>query len=182
MTEWAHLEDARYSWRWGHGYGAARPLESVILAGCNSRMKCLDLGCGNAVLSHGFKDYVGVDVSSLQINVNKAANPGRYHHASLDDLSCVAGESFDVAVCNDTMEHIPPEHVDAVLASIAGVDAKLFVFNVCCRDSSSRGPDGETLHPTIQPPAWWLAKLGEYFTVEVLKEEPTRLICKGTKL
>lgn len=182
MTEWAQLEDARYSWRWGNGYGAAKPVETVILAGCLPTMKCLDLGCGNALLSHAFPKYTGVDVSSLQVNINKCGHAGTYHHASLDDLSCVAGESFDVVMCNDTMEHIPPAHVETVLASIAGVNSELFVFNICCRDSSSRGPDGETLHPTIRPPTWWLAKLGRHFTVEALKEEPTRLICKGTKL
>lgn len=185
MTPWAQLEDVRYSWRWANGYGAAQPFESMDLAGVSRWDSVVDLGCGNAKLrSYFFWDYAGVDVSASLIADLRKLNwrYTEFYHASLDDLSCLAGQSFDVAACNDTLEHTPPEHVDAVLAAIAGVEAKLFVFNICCRDSSARGPNGETLHPTVRPPAWWLDKLRERFAVEVLKEEPTRLICKGTKI
>lgn len=174
---WGKAEDARYSWLYQRNYGEAKPMQAIELAGLAPTDKVLDLGCGWATASPFFEDYTGVDVSSHVIALNKRDKRGVFHHASLHNLQCVKDQQFKAVICLDVMEHIPQAHVEATFHEIASLNADRFIFNICCRDSSNRGPSGETLHPTNKPPAWWRSELEKSFIgIEILKMEPARLI------
>jgi hypothetical protein len=55
------------------------------------------------------------------------------------------------------LEHLRPEQVDAVLAEMARVSER-FIFSISYVDSVNRW-QGQTLHPTVRPEAWWMMRL-----------------------
>lgn len=69
---------------------------------------------------------------------------------------------YDAVVCTDVLEHIPTVHVLEVLANLRQVCRKTAFFGIALFDDWF-GPAelGEPLHLTVQPPEWWLARLGE---------------------
>ena len=68
--------------------------------------------------------------------------------------------------CCDVMEHIPTEHVDAVLHNI-GISAETVAFRIEYEPDRMGKLIGAKLHMTCQPESWWLEKLNEHFsTVE----------------
>ncbi len=164
--DWTDRENEKYSWRWRTGYGPARPRRLVDRFGYNPDDRVVDLGCGNAALERSFVDYVGVDVSAFIISENRRRLPGSvFHRASLSDLSCLAGETFDLAVCSDCLEHLPPDRVAECLAEIATVDAAVFYFCISTRPSKFKDKDGGPLHLTIWPPNRWRSALRQFWTI-----------------
>jgi SAM-dependent methyltransferase len=91
----------------------------------------------------------------------------------------------DWIFCCDVMEHIPPEHVDAVLDRIARITKKGAFFQIALWPDGFGSRIGETLHLTVMRAEWWLEKIQKKFHV---KQEAGsgdgRLICltgKGNK-
>ncbi|HYD00137.1 MAG TPA: class I SAM-dependent methyltransferase [Phycisphaerales bacterium] len=72
----------------------------------------------------------------------------------------------DVVTSFDALEHLLPEDVDPALAEMRCVarPGALFVISVATRPSRIK-VDGEGLHPTVRPLAWWLDRLGRVGTV-----------------
>lgn len=72
----------------------------------------------------------------------------------------------DVVTSFDALEHLLPEDVDPALAEMRRVarPRALFVISVATRPSRIK-VDGEGLHPTVQPLAWWLERLARVGTV-----------------
>lgn len=60
--------------------------------------------------------------------------------------------------CTDVMEHVPEKDVDRVLSNVLASANKVF-FQIDCQDDNMGVLIGEKLHLTVQPYAWWLAKL-----------------------
>lgn len=71
----------------------------------------------------------------------------------------------DYGFCADVLEHIPPEQVDGVLAGIAKRIETSAFFKISTLPDSCGKLIGETLHMTVRPVGWWLAKVGRFFTV-----------------
>lgn len=146
-------------------YPPGNPMATVSKLGLTANMKVVDLGCGKGTLSNFFADYTGIDFSSWVIAQNLQTNRGKYVCADLTDLSCLQGERFDVVICSDVMEHLEPSQVDTVLDQIGAIDAPLLAFNISTRDSAWRGPQGETLHPTIYTADHWGYLLESRFNI-----------------
>jgi len=180
--KWWAVEDVKYSALYERGYGPAQPMEIVKIANCNPSDRAIDLGCGRATLSSFFTNYTGVDVASVAIEKNRTDRPGTFVHASLDELEVLYGDQFDVAVCSDVMEHLPTEKVHDVILSISKLSSKRFLFGVCCRKAVCTGINGESLHLTVAPPAWWRDQFAKYFTVKTLKEQPTWVLFECSHL
>lgn len=69
---------------------------------------------------------------------------------------------YDAVVCTDVLEHIPTDHVPDVLANLRDVCRKTAFFGIALfEDWFGPAELGEPLHLTVQPPDWWLARLGE---------------------
>lgn len=65
----------------------------------------------------------------------------------------------DLVVCTDVLEHIEPEHLDAVLGHIRQLAVKGSFFVVSCERGGRRLPDGRYAHLIVKSPAWWEAKI-----------------------
>lgn len=71
---------------------------------------------------------------------------------------------YDVAVCADVMEHIPPEKVREVIRCISDA-CGMCVFKIANFPSVH---DGRELHLTLQPRGWWAEQLSEFGHVECI--------------
>ena len=113
-----------------------------------------DYGSGPARATAWFRDH-GLDVLGVDHAENAAETDVPVLHRCLWDMGDV--RVSDYAYCCDVMEHIPPQHVKAVLASIAARTRKAAYFRIATRPDVM-GPRliGEPLHLTVQDAAWWV--------------------------
>jgi len=72
---------------------------------------------------------------------------------------------FELGVCADVMEHIPPEKVDEVLANICPL-AEHTIFEIANYPSIY----GD-LHLSLHDEGWWYKKLAEHGTPELLENK-----------
>lgn len=72
-------------------------------------------------------------------------------------------EPADLVTCTDVMEHVEPEHIDAVLGDIASLARKGAFFVISCERGGRKLPDGRFAHLVVKPPEWWLRKLEPSF-------------------
>lgn len=94
-------------------------------------------------------NVVGIDFAFPQADIRRPM-----HDTGLPD------KWADVVVSFDALEHCLPEEVDEVIAEMRRVDKGPFVMSIGTRPSIAKGLNGEDLHPTLRPMAWWLDKLG----------------------
>jgi hypothetical protein len=69
-------------------------------------------------------------------------------------------KGFDAVFCTDVMEHIPPEHVDAVLLNLRKASGKAAFLGIALFEDGF-GPQiiGAHLHLTIRPSARWIERI-----------------------
>lgn len=168
MKTWSKIEDEKYSWLYKNNYPIGQPMRVVKMFNLSPELSCIDLGCGRASLSKYFVNYTGVDVSEYIINLNKLKRDGSYLHASLDSLDFIT-DLYDIAICSDVMEHIPPEEVDNVIRSISSLSVVDYYFVISTRKSVILDKDKKNLHLSVFPAAIWRSKLLKYF--EISSEE-----------
>lgn len=80
----------------------------------------------------------------------------------------------DWGFCADVMEHIPESHVDEVLKRISSA-CRAAYFQIHCENDGCGKLIGETLHLTVNPPSWWIEKLGEHFDLSGCRESMHRV-------
>ncbi len=166
LSAWAVEEDKKYSFLYVNRQYPPGHTSAVLKAfGYQPADRTVDLGCGRAALRDTFASYVGIDVSAVAIAENRKLPGAVFYHASLDDLTCLKGQSFDLAICSDVLEHIPPERLSEVLRAISEVNASRHYFNVCCRPSMWKDEHGGPLHLSVLRPQKWLDVLGVNFRI-----------------
>lgn len=108
----------------------------------------LDYGCGqaHAYTQHGIHKRWGVAMPTL-------------YDPAFAPYSVKPSGTFDGVICSDVLEHVPEKLVGAVVAELFEYADKFVWASVCCRPAKKLFPDGRNLHVTIQPFAWWQAKL-----------------------
>jgi SAM-dependent methyltransferase len=171
------VEEEKYSHLWAHGYKPARwkLLAGKLLAAAEAepeRPSILDFGSGlgNAVEYFAGKGYraAGVDISKVAADRLKARGHACYW-ASLDSLAEIPDNAFDYGFSNDVLEHIAEKHLDGVFAEMRRVCARRLFLSVCPVPSVNRSREGENLHLTVRPKAWWEAKLARLGEVRELR-------------
>ncbi len=126
----------------------------------------LDSGCGSGKLMqrlitehkdefdvHGFDisenclDPFFDDIKDEILTVGCLWNPADYN------------TPYDAIICTDVMEHIPTEHVPAVLSNFRNCTKKLAYLAIALFPDNF-GPRllGEPLHLTVEEPQWWFDK------------------------
>lgn len=120
----------------------------------------LDVGCG----WNEFKRDLGDSVPRV-IGVDFAC-PGA--DMLVDAQALPFGDhEFDVLTAFDMLEHLREEQVPVVLAEFARVSSR-FVFSISYQASVNKW-QGQTLHPTVKPEAWWITQLMRVGAVGITK-------------
>lgn len=126
----------------------------------------LDVGGGNGSLRKSFED-VGVSYTSLDL----APNSGADIIADISDPQVISAGSFDYGISIDVMEHLPTDRVDDALANIRQAVKHSVAFLISTRPDRGGKKIGQTLHLTVQPPAWWVAQLSKHWgDVQLIRE------------
>jgi hypothetical protein len=71
-----------------------------------------------------------------------------------------AGEGY----CTDVMEHIPPQHVEAVIENTLKLCDRVF-FHICLLEDHFGKELGEHLHLTVRPFTWWRDLISKHGTI-----------------
>lgn len=72
-------------------------------------------------------------------------------------------DSKQLVCCFDVLEHIEPEHLDAVLDDLQRVTEFYGIFSIHTGPAVKVLSDGRNAHLTQAPSAWWMPKLQERF-------------------
>lgn len=79
------------------------------------------------------------------------------------------------------LEHVEPEHVDAVLDHMAELTEKMAFITVACVPSMHTLSDGRNAHATIRPRDWWVKKLLSRWDYWVIRRERRGVTFTGFK-
>jgi hypothetical protein len=82
------------------------------------------------------------------------------------------GEPADLVCCIDVLEHIEPEHLDAVLSDLKRCTVKHGFFTVHTGPAVKTLSDGRNAHLIQEPCRWWFYKLSDYFDVLTYQKLP----------
>ncbi len=123
-----------------HFYVDEPPALLLSLAGRDSWRTLLDLGCGDgwilrSLKSRGLlkdKQVIAVDLSESRIEVAQSIDPRfECHVTSSETISMIPGESVDLLVSSQVIEHVPSQ--DSMLREIHRVlkpDGKVYLSTV----------------------------------------------------
>lgn len=147
--------------RRGGSYGASNHGRGAIVRVLERGPRfVVDFGCGSNAFVQELRrrgvDGLGVDFADDRADVRAPmhAVPMAEHIA-------------DVVTSFDALEHLLPDDVDAVLGEMrrVGRPGAAFVFSISTRPSLNT-VDGENLHPTVRPIAWWLERIARVGRVQ----------------
>lgn len=168
MTNWKEKETEKYNWLYKEkGYAKKSddlPYKLIREFKIGKYQRCIDIGCGRASLSNYFTEYTGVDISDYIINENRKTRKGIYIHSSIDNLDVVSND-YDVAICSDVMEHIPPQKINDVLESISKIKCNYFFFSISTRPSKILSKENENLHLSVFSNTKWKSIMNNYFKI-----------------
>lgn len=140
--EYAALNQQLHAERQDYGARGAKHVESVRniakVHGCKS---LLDYGCGKQSL-----------VEALRLPWARGYDP------------CIPGldlepQPADLVVCTDTLEHIEPDCLEAVLDHIQSLCKRVLYVSISLVPAKKNLPDGRNTHLIVQPAAWWMWRL-----------------------
>ena len=78
----------------------------------------------------------------------------------------------DLVCCIDVLEHIEPEHLDAVLDDLRRITVKVGFFTIHTGAALKTLSDGRNAHLIQQPSSWWLPRLCQRFEIIHLASLP----------
>ena len=176
MGNWEENEGEKYSLLYEDGYPDGNPVRVAEWARLSKLDSVIDLGCGLGVLVDFFDNYTGVDVSNYVIERNIGSNnilrgnqykDKRFSVCGLSNIhnSNIGLETYDVGICADVIEHIPPDFLNDVLYSISQLNCNTFVFSVSTRASKLLAKDGSNLHLTVMTYEEWIPLFEKYFDI-----------------
>jgi len=115
----------------------------------------LDYGCGKGML-RGALLLGGFDVTN--------------YDPAIPEFSATP-EPADLVCCNDVLEHIEPDCLDAVLDDLKRVTKRVGLFTIATGPAKKELPDGRNAHLIQQPMRWWLPKLCERFDIVLAQRD-----------
>jgi len=126
----------------------------------------LDAGCGSGqAMEWLIKNHPEFRVHGFDIAAN-CLNPffkGREKEFLTTGCLWAPGDmpqGYDAVYCTDVLEHIPTEHIDAVLNNLRAAAGKAAFLGIALFEDGF-GPRlvGAHLHLTVKPVEWWLERV-----------------------
>jgi hypothetical protein len=110
-------------------------------------------------------DY-GAGKRRLQAELQRLGTPP-FEYFPYDPVFPEYGEArpADLVCCIDVLEHIEPEHLDAVLDELRANMQRVGFLTVHTGAAMKVLPDGRNAHLIQQPSSWWLPRLCRHFEV-----------------
>lgn len=113
-----------------------------------------DVGCAYGMLVENLCDLGvnarGFDISPYAISNARDDVKSRLKvHSILDDLPLIGGKLYDLVVCIEVLEHLPPEHANRAVAVLCAASDRV-IF------SSSPDDFDEPTHFNVLPTAAWI--------------------------
>ena len=85
----------------------------------------------------------------------------------------VIGETFDLTICVDVLEHVPEIDIGWILERFFNMSKKFIFINVACYEAIALLPNGKNAHINIQRPIWWSNKIEKL----VETQQGVKVIC-----
>ena len=76
-----------------------------------------------------------------------------------------AAQSADLVCCIDVLEHIEPDHLNAVLNDLQRITTKAGFYTIHTDPALKTLSDGRNAHLIQKPSSWWLPRLCKRFEV-----------------
>ncbi len=142
--------DSFYSAREGGSLQSARVVVPLV-AGLVQPRSVVDIGCGlgtwlKAFVEHGITDCLGLDGD--YVDRSKLLIPAEKYRAADLAKPLELGRTFDLAVCLEVAEHLPPRHAIQLIRSLTALAP-------CVLFSAAAPGQGGTQHVNEQWPSYW---------------------------
>lgn len=145
--EYRRLNQSLHDTNTGYGAFGHRWVDPVAkLVQVEGLTSVLDYGCGKGTLLAALGQRFG---DGLRLSGYDPAMP----------VYAAAPQPAELVVCGDVLEHVEPEHLDAVLDDLARLTVRFAFLVVSVRPAQKTLPDGRNAHLIQQPYRWWLPKL-----------------------
>lgn len=143
----------------------------------------IDWGCGTGRASRKFFDHgmptLMIDIADncLDPIINRIIcqedNEFYFMEACAWDIDLFKEVGADFGFCCDMLEHLPPEHVAAVLQNIADCTNAYAYLQPCHRaDPMGAWVPGLELHLTVRDREWWSAQIENFFNIVETFNDP----------
>lgn len=149
---------------------------AMIRMGMQGHDTMIDWGCGTGRASRKFFDHgmptLMIDIADNCLDpvikqiVNQEDTDFYFMQACAWDIAAFEEVGADFGFCCDMLEHLPPEHVAAVLQNIADCTNAFAYLQPCHRpDPMGAWLPGLELHLTVHDREWWSAAIGSFFNI-----------------
>jgi ubiquinone/menaquinone biosynthesis C-methylase UbiE len=166
--------DTKYSAKSRDGLGHGIGSESR----CNGYRSLLDVGCGKAHFAKVVSEKYGIARVAVCDLAPAAVEYQRLLGMDAEQADLGAGlpygdNEFECVTCFDVLEHIPPAETEKAVSELIRVASRRVLCSISHDLARAKGPHGEQLHLTVQPPEWWRALISS-FNVYISVREITR--------
>lgn len=142
---------------WGtSGQRYAKDVYNLI---CSYEAKSvLDFGAGKG----GLLDAVSRLLDEASLDNSHPVKLTNYDPAvpGFDELPA---SKYDLLVSTDVLEHIEPEHLDAVLKTMASLTGMAAFLVIHTGPAKAVLPDGRNAHLIQRSPTWWISQLKHHW-------------------
>lgn len=159
-----HYRDLQRQMHAERRYGDSGKKWANAVLSCAKKHRCdsiLDYGAGTGAMIQRMQERREKGISIY------GYDPGIEHYAD-------EPKPRDLVACIDTLEHVEPNCLTAVLEHLHGLTQKVLFVVIALRAAGKHLPDGRNAHLIIQDAGWWRYRL-EWAHFRVLSERLDRL-------
>src|SRR3990167_324936 len=146
-------------------------LNYLEMGGVNKIRSVVDVGCSTGLYLRAIK-YIDSDIKLQGYDYYFESARPFTHPEIVDEITTdwIQVQPSDLALCLDTLEHIPIEQVDAFVDRLASVAGKFLILSICMVNELGTDPNYalDPTHVTLRTKPWWRHQ----FAKRGLKEIP----------